>query len=147
MEATLHALAGILLKAIPTFIVVLLLHAYLKAMFFKPMAKVLAERYNATEGARLAARESMDAAARKASEYGAALVAARGDLYKEQEDIRKSWRSEQDAAVAAARVRAKELLDAARADIDRETAEARRSMVNVGEELATRIAGRVLQGS
>ncbi len=52
MEATLAALGGILLKAIPTLLIVLLLHFYLKATFFKPLEKVLHERYNATEGSR-----------------------------------------------------------------------------------------------
>ena len=55
MEATLHALSGILLRAIPTFLIVVFLHFYLKYMFFKPLGKVLQARYEATEGARLAA--------------------------------------------------------------------------------------------
>ena len=36
MEKTLDALAGILLRAIPTVLIVLLLHWYLKAMLFQP---------------------------------------------------------------------------------------------------------------
>ena len=43
MDATLLALGGILLKAVPTFLLVILLNFYLKAMFFKPLEKVLRE--------------------------------------------------------------------------------------------------------
>src|ERR1035437_5121817 len=50
MEATLHALGGILLKAVPTFLLLVLLHFYLKGVFFKPLQKVLRQRYEATEG-------------------------------------------------------------------------------------------------
>ena len=52
MDATLHALGEILLKAVPTVLLVVVLHFYLKYVFFKPLKKVLEERYNATEGAR-----------------------------------------------------------------------------------------------
>src|ERR1039457_7455677 len=45
MDATLHALGGILLKAVPTFRLVLALHFYLKSIFFKPLEKVLGQRY------------------------------------------------------------------------------------------------------
>jgi F-type H+-transporting ATPase subunit b len=48
MEATLHALSGILLRAVPTFLIVIFLHFYLKYMFFKPLDKVLQARYEAT---------------------------------------------------------------------------------------------------
>ena len=37
MDAMLHAFGGILLRAVPTFLLVVLLHFYLKSMFFKPM--------------------------------------------------------------------------------------------------------------
>ena len=52
MDATLHALGEILLKAVPTVLLVVVLHFYLKYVFFRPLKKVLAERYDATEGAR-----------------------------------------------------------------------------------------------
>ena len=59
----LQALGGTLLNAVPTFILVVLLHFYLKSLFFKPLGKVLHERYEATAGARLAAEKSMGRAA------------------------------------------------------------------------------------
>ena len=56
MEETLRALGGILLKAVPTFILVILLHFYLKFIFFKPLQRVLRLRYEATEGREEAGR-------------------------------------------------------------------------------------------
>ena len=76
MDATLLALGGILLKAVPTFLLVILLNFYLKAVFFKPLEKVLRQRYEATEGARKLAAESMERAAARTAEYEAAMRAA-----------------------------------------------------------------------
>src|SRR5664279_4370926 len=89
MEATLHALGGILLKAVHTFLLVVLLHFYLKAVFFKPLQKVLRQRYEATEGARKLAAESLERAASKTAEYEAAMRAARADAYQAQEQLHK----------------------------------------------------------
>ena len=69
MDATLHDLGAILLKAVPTFILLLLLHFYLKAVFFKPLQAVLEKRREATEGARAAAEASQKAAAERTAEY------------------------------------------------------------------------------
>ena len=52
MESTLHDLGQLLLKAIPTLFLLLVVHLYLKQMFFRPMADVLAKRRAATEGLR-----------------------------------------------------------------------------------------------
>ena len=60
-----HALGGILLHAIPTLLMVVFLHFYLKSIFFKPLEKVLHQRYEATEGARKLAQQSLEEAAAK----------------------------------------------------------------------------------
>ena len=44
MEKTLQDLADLVLAAIPTIVLVVVLHIYLKAVFFRPLEKVLAER-------------------------------------------------------------------------------------------------------
>ena len=66
MEQTLQALGGILLKAIPTVILLLILHAYLRAVLFTPLEKMLRQRGELTEGARKAADQSLAAAEAKA---------------------------------------------------------------------------------
>src|SRR4051794_9761073 len=106
MEETLRALGGILLKALPTFFLVVLLHFYLKFMFFKPLQAVLKQRYEATEGARKLADESLAKAAQKAADYEAALKTARSETYKELEQLRRELQDERAAGVREARVRA-----------------------------------------
>ena len=91
MQETLNALGGILLKAIPTIIFLILLHLYLKAVLFRPLDRMLKERRKLTEGARETAEASLAAASRKADEYEAKLREARGVVYKQQEDMRKRW--------------------------------------------------------
>ena len=92
MEATLNALGQILLKAMPTFVLVFLLYFYLKRMFFRPLEGVLRKRYEATEGARKLADESLAKAAAKAEEFEAAMRAARGEVYQEIGQLRKQSR-------------------------------------------------------
>src|SRR5260370_678446 len=99
MEATLHALGEILLKAVPTFLLILLLHVYLKNIFFKPLESVLKKRYEATEGARKLADESLQRAAAKTAEYEAALKNARSEVYQAQEKLHKRLQDEQSAQI------------------------------------------------
>ena len=83
MDETLRQLGGILLRAVPTFLLVVLLHFYLKFIFFKPLGRILRQRYDATEGARKLAEASLAKASEKAAEYEAALRAVRAETYKE----------------------------------------------------------------
>ena len=106
MEETLRQLGGILLRAVPTFILVVLLHLYLKFIFFKPLERVLRQRYDATEGARKQAEESIARASQKAAEYEAALRAARADTYKEMEQLQRKLHDDRAASVKEARAQA-----------------------------------------
>src|SRR6185436_8606457 len=110
MDKILQQLAELLLKAIPTFLIVVLLHFYLKGMFFKPLENVLHKRYEATEGARKQAAESLDRAAAKTAQYEAALRAARADLYHTQEQIHKKLQEAHTAQLLEARQRAEALV-------------------------------------
>jgi F-type H+-transporting ATPase subunit b len=147
MEATLYALGQILLRAVPTFFLVLLLYVYLRFVFFKPMAGVLARRYELTEGARQSAAHSLETAAHKAADYEESLRAARNEIYREQEEIRRQWRDEQAARVAEARKRAEAMVKEARADLARQAQEARLGLEAQVRELATRITEQVLAGA
>ena len=116
MDATLHALGGILLKSVPTFLLVIFLNFYLKAVFFKPMGKVLQKRYEATEGAKKLAEKSLAHAAARAAEYEAAMRAARGEVYQAQEKLHREFEERLAAELAAARQRAEESVNKAKAD-------------------------------
>src|SRR6185437_5323359 len=105
MDVILHQLGELLLKAVPTFILVVLLQFYLKRVFFKPLEKILKQRYDATEGAKKAAEESLQRAAAKAAEYEAAMRAARTDVYQAQEQFHRELQEREAAQILEARQR------------------------------------------
>ena len=145
MESTLNALGGILLNAIPTFLLIILLHFYLKAMFFKPLEKVLHERDEATAGARRRAEESLAKAEEKSRQYEETLRAARNEIYKEQEQQRLAWKAEQDKSVAEAQERTRALVAAEREKLARDTAAAKSTLQADAQVLAGRIADSLLE--
>ena len=98
MDATLRALGEILLNAVPTFLLVVLLHFYLKKVFFQPMEKVLRQRFEATEGARKLADQSLVRASARVAEYEAAIRAARSEIYQAQEEFYKEFQDRQGGA-------------------------------------------------
>jgi F-type H+-transporting ATPase subunit b len=144
MEETLQALGGILLKAIPTIIFLIILHFYLKAMLFGPLDRVLKQRRELTEGARKVAEDSLAAAARKAEEYEAKLRDARGAVYKQQEEIRKRWLDEQAQQVADARARSESAVKAAREALALDAEAARKSLQETSTAVADQIVATVL---
>jgi|SRR5580704_6211850 F-type H+-transporting ATPase subunit b len=144
MQETLNALGGILLKAIPTVILLIVLHFYLKAMLFGPLDRVLQKRRELTEGARKIAEDSLAAATRKADEYEAKLRDARAAVYKQQEEIRKGWLEEQAKQTAEARTRSESTARAAREAIAVDAAAARKSLQETSAAVADQIVATVL---
>lgn len=146
MESTINALGNILLNAVPTFLLFILLHFYLKSTFFKPMEKVLKQRHEATAGERKRAEEALAKAEAKAREYEESLKAVRNEIYKDQEEVRRKWQKEQDEQIAAANAQSKALISAAKADIESEVVIARQSLEAESRVLADKIANSVLAG-
>jgi F-type H+-transporting ATPase subunit b len=146
MEQTLSALGGILVRAIPTFLLVLVLYLYLKRIIFRPLDSVLSQRFQATEGARQAAAAGREEASRKASEYAAALSSARADIYRMQELERKQLRDQQAGAVREWRERSDAAVKEARRQLDAEVESLQRSLAAETETLALEIAQAALGG-
>lgn len=144
MEQTLQALGGILLKAIPTTLLLLVLHFYLKAVLFGPIERTLEKRRELTEGARQAAQSSLAAAERKAQEYEAKLREARAAVYKEQEETRRIWLTEQAAQIQKARQSAETTLRVAKESLAAEMAAARSALERTSATLADQIADAIL---
>jgi F0F1-type ATP synthase membrane subunit b/b' len=147
MDATLlRELGRIVLYGLPTSFLVILLCIYLKVMYFKPFQKMLAERYEATEGARKAAEESLARANAKAAEFDAALAKARQEIYSEQEQYLKKLHDQQAAETEAARRASDEHLEQARQQLAAEAAAARESLAAQSDLLASQIADAILSG-
>jgi F-type H+-transporting ATPase subunit b len=145
MEATLHALGEIVLKGLPTFFLLILLHFYLKRTFFAPLEKVLAERYEATTGARKQAESAIAKAEAKAKEYEEAIRAARSEVYKENEVLRKQWRDQQAAMLAETRAKSDAAIAAAKADLASEVQAARQGLQAETERIADDITAAILR--
>jgi len=144
MEATLHALGQLIIQALPTFFLVLFLFLYLRSVFYKPLEHVLAERSEATEGARKKAAEALDRAQAKAAAYEEQIRAARNDLYREQEEVRRKWRDEQVAQLAAARQRTQLSVKETKSQIRAEANEAKTSLAANSQALADQITQAIL---
>ena len=146
MDETLHDLGGILLKAIPTVFLLLIVHLYLKRMFFRPMREVLDKRREATEGARQSAEALLVKASEKAAALEAALRKAREEIYQEQEEARRRWITEQAARLEEARHSSRDLIHQAKQQLDAETAAAKRDLGATTAALADQIARALLEG-
>jgi len=146
MDQILRQLGELLLKAIPTFLLVVFLSFYLKRMFFKPLEKVLAERYAATEGARKLAEESFQHASAKAAEYEAAMREARAEVYHQQEEIHRKLQEQAAAQIAEARKRSAAAVETAKQQIAGEASAARLSLKSESDQLAAQVADTVLRG-
>jgi len=145
MDETLRALGGILLKAIPTFVLVLALYLYLGRVFFRPLEKVLSKRYEATEGARKLADESLAKATAKTEEYEAAMRAARTDLYRELEQLRRELQQERAAALEEARHKAEAQVTEGKAQLAGQVEQVKQTLATQSGALANQIADSILR--
>jgi F-type H+-transporting ATPase subunit b len=132
-------------QAVPTVVLVLLFYLFLRASFFQPLDRVLAERKARTEGARRAAEASQAAAQEKIREYQEALKRARSDIYAEQENSRRAVLEQRAALIRATRNRATEEVRAAKEKIFADLAAARAELERATEPLASEIARVILE--
>lgn len=146
MEQTFQALGGILFKAIPTVIFLLFLFVFLKSMLFGPLERVMKQREEATEGARKKAQDAFRRAEQKAAEYETALREARLEVYREEEEFRRRWSSEQAEHVSGARAKAESMIAEARKGIAAEVDSAKAALRDDSVKLAEQIAQAVLAG-
>jgi F-type H+-transporting ATPase subunit b len=147
MDATLRALGEILLNAVPTFLLVVLLHFYLKKVFFQPMEKVLRQRFEATEGARKLADQSLVRASARVAEYEAAIRAARSEIYQAQEEFYKEFQDRQAAQIAAARQSAEAGVREAKTQLALEVEAAKATLEQASQAMADEIADSMLKGT
>jgi F-type H+-transporting ATPase subunit b len=145
MEQVLRSLSSLMLQAVPTIIIVVILHFYLKFVYFRPMAKVLKARFDATEGARRLAEESLKKAAEKAAEYEAAIRAARAEIFRDQEKYRERLRAEHAEAIQQARQGADAMVKQARQQLADELVVAKRSLEEQTGTLAGQIVNAILR--
>jgi F-type H+-transporting ATPase subunit b len=147
MEQMLASAGALLIEALPTFIIVVILHWYLKTTLFQPLEKVLADRYAQTKGAREKASAAIAMAEEKVAEYDSKLRGARTQMYQEQEAWRKQLLDEQSQSVAQAREEAKVQVQQAKADLSAQLEQSRQVLAREAEGLAEQIVSGILKGS
>jgi F-type H+-transporting ATPase subunit b len=116
-------------------------------MFFKPMEKMKHQRYEATEGARKLAAESMERASAKTAGYEAAIRAARAEAYQAQEKMYKQLHESEAASLAAARQQAEASIREARELLAKDVTAAQASLAQQSDSLATQIADSLLRSA
>jgi F-type H+-transporting ATPase subunit b len=145
MQSIVGQLGELFLQAVPTVLIILLFYFILRAIFFRPLLQVMAERDARTAGAQKAAEAAQAAAAEKVKQYQNALRQARAQVYAEQDAARKKLLDERAALLKAARTRAAAEVTAAKERVAGELAAARRDVEATVAQLSEEIARRMLQ--
>jgi F-type H+-transporting ATPase subunit b len=140
-----HQLGELFLQAVPTVLIVFAFYLFLRANFFKPLLRVMAERRERTVGAQKAAQASQAAASEKVRSYQEALKKARGEVYAQQEAARQKMIEERAARIREARESATGEVRAAKERISRELADARSDLDAGIAQLGGEIARAILE--
>ncbi len=145
MQEIVRQLGELFLQAVPIVLIILLFYFILRAIFFRPLLAVMAEREARTAGAQKAAQLAQAAAAEKTKQYQEALKQARTKVYAEQEAARKKVLDERAAVVKEARTAASARVAAGKERIAGELADARREIESTVAELSFEITRRILK--
>jgi F-type H+-transporting ATPase subunit b len=144
MDEILHQLGGLVLGAVPTMILFVILVVAYGALVRRPLERILAERRARTSGAMEQARASISAAEAKTADYEDRLRRAKADLYAAREQRLKQWAAERDQMLAEARATTAGKVDAAKLEIERSVAAARRQIEGMSTQLSEQIVQAVL---
>jgi len=145
MDETLRQLGGLLLGSVPTIIFMVLVFGLYSSLVHKPLVRVLTERHAKTQGAVEKARADIAAAEARTADYEQRIREARLGIFKAQEGRRQQALQARAAAVAAARARANEQIEAARQAIEKEKQVALAGLKAEVNSLASEIVRTVLQ--
>ncbi|HMF78277.1 MAG TPA: ATP synthase F0 subunit B [Bryobacteraceae bacterium] len=139
MDATIKALDALLIQAIPTIVFFLFLAAYLKYIFFKPMARMLEQRRKETEGVRELAQRALEEADKKTSQFERAMQLARAEIAQENEVLRRQWSAEQTEIIERARVESVKQVEEAKLQMAKEIEQAKSDMDTSIDRLSSEI--------
>jgi F-type H+-transporting ATPase subunit b len=145
MQEIVHQLGELFLQAVPTVLILLVFYGVLRALFFKPLLRVMAEREARTAGARKAAEAAEAAAAEKIKQYQEALKQARAKVYIEQEAARKRLLDERAELLKEARRKGAAEVTKAKERVAKELDAARRDIETSIAQLSAEIARRVVE--
>lgn len=123
---------------------VLLLTIVLDRLLFKPVLRVMGEREGAIRSARELAERSAHEARRASAEFEKKTAEARGELYRQMDDMRRAAMNERAEIMSRTRAEAESEITAASAKLAAEADEARRRLGAEADALGAAVAERIL---
>lgn len=146
MPSVAQRLGTLLLDSVPTIILFVLLHYYLRSVLYRPLQRVLGERSSLIEGKLAKAHQVTAAAEQKLAGYEEAVRQQRLQNYRHLEAQRQQALQEGQTALATARQESAKSMVEARQQLAAETTAARRHLEGASDALATQILEQVLRG-
>src|SRR5258708_17354735 len=120
MDDTLKQIGELLLASIPTILGLVIGWSAYRLLVHTRLQQVRAERHTRTEGAIEEARAQIAAAEARTAEYEQRVREARAQIYKYLETRRQQILDERNAALAAARKQAEQMITQARAALEKD---------------------------
>ncbi|HXZ81760.1 MAG TPA: ATP synthase F0 subunit B [Terriglobales bacterium] len=145
MEQTLRQLGELVLRSVPTIVLLLTVYFAYSWIVERPLRGVLAERRARTEGATEKARADIAAAEAKTTEYEQRLREARGAVFNAQEARRHKAQEARAAALNQARAEANSRIARARTELEQDAEQAKKSLQAESQRLAGEIIRTVLK--
>jgi F-type H+-transporting ATPase subunit b len=122
----------------------LILTVILDRLLFRPIQRVIQQREAAARSARELAERSAREAAAATAEFEQKTAAARADLYRQMDEVRRTALSARADILARTRAEAEAEIASASAQLQAETEEARRRLSAEAETLGAAAAERIL---
>ena len=123
---------------------VLLLTVIVDRLLLRPVLRVIAAREEAVRSARELAERSANQARAAAAEFDRKTTAARAEIYKQMDEMRKSALGERAEIMARTRAEAQTEVAAASDRLKAETEDARRKLQTDADALGSIVAERIL---
>jgi F-type H+-transporting ATPase subunit b len=144
MQEIIQQVEGFLLGAVPTMLLFTVLVVAYQFLVQGPLSETLKERRARTVGALEDAQKAIEKAERRAAEYAAKLRQARAEVYQVREQRVKQWTAERDAALDTARKAAGLKVTQAKAELEAEAGQARKSIEAAAGDLASQVVRAIL---
>ena len=141
-----NQLGQLFLSAVPTVIIVFFFYLFLRWSFFNPMMRVLSERQQRAEGAKLEAEAERIAVRGLLQTYNDILKKTRGQIFSEQEAERRRTLEARQATINAARATAQSAIQEAKKTLAVEVKAAEAELQQSSGVLADDIAEAILAG-
>lgn len=141
-----NQLGQLFLSAVPTVIIVFFFYLFLRWSFFNPMMRVLSERHQRAEGAKVEAEAARVAVREKLQTYNDTVKKTRSQIFAEQEAERRRTLDARQATINAARATAQGTIQEAKKTLAAEVKAVESELQESSGVLADDIADAILAG-